>query len=149
MKHIKLFESFGSSTIFSPEDSSLPGDNVFCWNFEDGWMVSLLNRSLSEKMFEYLGNNKSRLVTRVKYSSQPGICFVTTGITPDLKVQFKGDDFIPSSVDFFVNSQGDNEILSGEYPNSCAFTLKRNHVIGYMWNGGHLYMPIEDYLSSY
>lgn len=153
MKHIKLFEAFGDMEQaphnFSPEDISLSGDTVFCWNFEDGWMVTLLDKQSSPMMFQYLEENKSRLVTDIKYSNKEGIAFVTTGIPTDLDVQFEDANFIPSSVDYFINSEGAKEILEFEFENSCAFTLKRNHVIGYMWNDYDFCLPIQDYLEEY
>lgn len=158
MKHIKLYETFNnaerfqgmssqSGSNFLPEDMSMPGDTVFCWNLEDGWIVTLLDMKNSAKMQQYIEENQKRLA--VKYSKESGIAFVTTGIPYDLSVEFEGASFDPSLVDYFVNSKGVEENLANEFTNSCAFSLKRNYVTGSMWNGYHYCIPIQEYFEKY
>lgn len=152
MKHIKLFEDFGllKNSGFSPEDSIQSGDTAFCWNFEDGWMVTLLNRSLTSKMMDHLKGSESGLVDEPKYTNEEGVVFVSTGIPTDLSVEFEKENFDTSSFENLVNSQEAIENnLEGEFPGSCVFTLKRNHVIGYRWNGGQFCIPIEEYFEKY
>jgi hypothetical protein len=147
LKHIKLFEGYNSN--FLPEDISLPGDSVLCWNFGDGWLVALLDKENSLNMHQYLEENQSNLVTNEKYLNKEGIAFVITGIPTDLDVEFVGSNFDTSSVDYLVSSKGVEENLANKFSSSCAFTLKRNHVIGNMWNGNHFCIPIQEYLYKY
>ena len=145
-------EAFGllKNSGFSPEDSIQSGDTPFCWNFEDGWMVTLLDRVLASKMMDHLEGSESRLVDEPKYSNKKGVVFVATGIPTELSVEFEKENFDTSSFENLVNSQEDIENnLEGEFPGSCVFTLKRNHVIGYRWNGGQFCIPIEEYFEKY
>lgn len=153
-KHVKLFEDFSSSESqlgFAPEDISRPGDTVFCWNFEDGWEVALLDGENSEKMYAFLQSVKDNLVTgEIQSSSKPGIAFVTAGVPYDLDVRYEGPDFDPSMISYLINGENveenPNEV---EAETSCIFTLKRNHVISYKWNGGYSTVsPVETYLEN-
>jgi hypothetical protein len=151
MKHVKLFEEFGlqKNPNFSPEDKIQSGDTAFCWNFEDGWMVTLLGEKLSTEMMDHLEASLRNLVDEPRYSSKKGIAFVSTGIPSELSVSFEMENFDTSKFDYLVNSQGETENLADEYSGSCVFTLKRNHVIGHRWNGGQFCIPIEEYFEKY
>ncbi len=152
MKHIKLFEAFElpKNPGFYPEDSIQSGDTAFCWNFEDGWMVTLLDRVLASKLMDHLEESESRLVDEPKYSNEKGVIFVAIGIPKELSVEFKKENFDITSFENLVNSQEAIENnLEGEFTGSCVFTLKRNHVIGYRWNGGQFCIPIEEYFEKY
>jgi len=154
MKHIQMFEAFsmGSQMSFTPEDISKPGDSVFCWNFEDGWEVALLDSENSEKMYSYLESRMQDLVTEeIETSRKPGIAFVTAGIPYELSVNFVGPDFDASDVSYLINSYGvkDNP-NENAVESSCIFTLKRNHVIAHSWNGhDSTVIPIQEYLYSF
>ena len=149
MKHVKLFESYSRNLRFSSEDVSRPGEVVYCWNFEDGWMVALAGRSDANDLHEFLLRSQENLVTReIEHSRNPGIAFVTTGKPYDLSVGFTGSDFDPSEFSILVSSKGAVENLEGDYNLSCCFALKRGQVIFYRWNGGDVTVtPIQDYLE--
>jgi len=154
MKHVKLFEDFsmGSQMNFSPEDISKPGDTVFCWNFEDGWEVALLDAENSEKMYSYLKSRMRDLVTEeIEASSKPGIAFVTAGIPYDISVNFVGPDFDYSDVSYLISSDGvEDNPNENAVDSSCIFTLKRNHVIAHSWRGhDSTVIPIEEYLNNF
>ena len=154
MKHVKLYEAFstGSQMKFTPEDISKPGDTVFCWSFEDGWEVALLDDEYSGKMYNYLESSlmKGDLVTEeIEYSSKPGIAFVTAGIPYDLSVNFVNPDFDASDISYLISSGGVEENPNEDAVNSsCIFTLKKNHVIADSWRGHNsTVIPIGTYLD--
>lgn len=155
MKNVKLFEAFlmGSQMEFKPEDISKPGDTVFCWNFEDGWEVALLDDKYSKKMYNYLESSlmKGKLVTEeIEYSSNPGIAFVTAGIPYDLSVNFVNSDFDFSNISYLINS-GEVKDNPNEdtVDSSCILTLKKNHIIAYSWRGhDSTVIPIRTYLEN-
>jgi len=154
MKHVKLFEDFsmGSQMKFKPEDISKPGDTVFCWNFEDGWEVALLDDEYAEKMYNHLKSSlmKGILVTEeIEYSSKPGIAFVTAGIPYDLSVNFVGPDFDASDISYLISSGGvEDNPNEDAVDSSCILTLKKNHVIAYSWRGhDSTVIPIGTYLN--
>ena len=153
MKHVKLFEHFkGRQMKLTPGDISKPGDVVFCWNFEDGWEVALLDSENSEKMYDYLESKKENLVTTdIEHTSEPGIAFVTTGIPYDLSVSFEGPYFDASKISYLI-SPGEvrDNPFEDAVDSSCIFILKRNHVIAHSWRvHASTVIPVEIYLEDF
>ncbi len=154
LKHIELFESFEATQLQDPtgspkpEDVSSHGDKVFCWNFEDGWMVALVDESMKDQFEAFLSERESSMVQPTKFypdfqpltiSPDPGIAFVTCGMPSrpgdyysELKVIFRGPQFVR-----FPNWEG-----------GYIFPLKKNTVIGYRWNGGNYRESINDYMAN-
>jgi hypothetical protein len=164
MKHIKLFEAFGSnSMVLSPEDIGTTNDVVVTIK-GDGIYAALLSKAEGQSLFDLLQNSLNKgYIEDVQMNSGKNAAYAYVNSNSDFGIEIEGPEFekktpeiahwINSESDWIKNKYKENpNWSSAQEEESIVMTLRKGYVT-YTEPNGHSIAdgqePLEDFIKRF